>query len=77
LAIIDKDDRIISKANLSDPAALQTEQLWQARITQIKELRKQISAGDDAFSRGLLYSGQHDERLDIQQKTFGQQSCLF
>jgi acetyl-CoA carboxylase carboxyltransferase component len=45
LAVITKDDRIISQANLQAKNALENEQLWQASITSIRQLRKKISAG--------------------------------
>ncbi len=45
MAVINKDDRIISQANLQAKNALENEQLWQASITSIRQLRKKISAG--------------------------------
>ncbi len=45
MAVINKDDRIISQAKLQAKYALENEQLWQASITNIQQFRKEISAG--------------------------------
>ncbi len=45
MATINKDDRIVSQADLQAKAALKNEQLWQDSISSIKVHRKKISAG--------------------------------